>query len=183
MLLSGSTMQLYKRLLPTVVLTHGSASAKEHPSALMQRVCTCVAPFLYIAGYGSPEEEVCVEQFPSTRRFVPEECGGSPMGCSTTKQQHSRPVCEVQIADEGFDGVHQESVILDNLPKEKILGKLSAEEAQASAETDTFEPPPIDSILNLYDLEQVLNMSYLTAACSALLLPPTLHMLPQLFFR
>lgn len=62
----------------------------------------------------------------------------------------------VQIADEGFDGVHQENVILENIPKEKILGKLSPEEAKAGATTATFEAPPIDSILNLYDLEQVL---------------------------
>jgi hypothetical protein len=61
----------------------------------------------------------------------------------------------VQIADEGFDGVHQESVILENIPKEKILGKLSEQEAKAGVVEETFTAPPIDSVLNLYDLEQV----------------------------
>ena len=61
----------------------------------------------------------------------------------------------LQIADEGFDGVHQENVILENIPKEKILGKLSEEEAKGGAATSTFTAPPIDSILSLYDLEQV----------------------------
>jgi hypothetical protein len=61
----------------------------------------------------------------------------------------------VQIADEGFDGVHQLSVILENLPKDKILGVISKEEA-AQADTGVdFEPPPIESILNLYDIEMV----------------------------
>ena len=61
----------------------------------------------------------------------------------------------MQIADEGFDGVHQLSVILENLSKDKILGKISAEEA-AKADTGVdFEPPPIDSILNVYDIEEV----------------------------
>lgn len=66
----------------------------------------------------------------------------------------------LQIADEGFDGVHQENVILENLKPEQILGKLSEEEAKAGAVTDTFTPPPIDSILNLYDLEQVLLLRF-----------------------
>ena len=69
----------------------------------------------------------------------------------------------VQIADEGFDGVHQENVILENIPKEKILGKLSEEEAKAGAASATFTPPPIDSILNLYDLEQARSP---TCVCS-----------------
>ena len=67
-----------------------------------------------------------------------------------------RSLVVMQIADEGFDGVHQENVILENIPKEKILGKLSPEEAKAGAAAATFEAPPIDSILNLYDMEQVL---------------------------
>jgi hypothetical protein len=65
----------------------------------------------------------------------------------------------VQIADEGFDGVHQFSVVTENLPKEKILGKISVEEAEGAKEKVTFEAPPIDSILNLYDIEQVAHAS------------------------
>lgn len=67
-------------------------------------------------------------------------------------------VC-VQIADEGFDGVHQENVIMDNLKPEHVLGKISEEEAQGASDGVQFEPPPIDSILNLYDMEQVAHAS------------------------
>jgi hypothetical protein len=80
----------------------------------------------------------------------------------------------LQIADEGFDGVHQESVIFENLPKEKILGKLSEEEAKAGADESTFEPPPIDSILNLYDLEQVLISPLLRVRGRQYLEPPVM---------
>jgi hypothetical protein len=57
--------------------------------------------------------------------------------------------------------VHQESVILENLSNDKLLGKLSAEEAVAKgdADEDTFEAPPIGSVLNLYDIEQIAHMS------------------------
>jgi hypothetical protein len=78
----------------------------------------------------------------------------------------------LQIADEGFDGVHQESVIFENLPKEKILGKLSEEEAKAGADESTFEPPPIDSVLNLYDLEQVRRSPLLRIRGRQYLEPP-----------
>lgn len=61
----------------------------------------------------------------------------------------------LQIGDGGFDGVHQLSVILENLDKSKVLGKISAAEAAQADTGPSFEPPPIDSILNLYDIEQV----------------------------
>lgn len=61
--------------------------------------------------------------------------------------------------------MHQENVILENLPKEKILGKLSEEEAKAGTVTSTFTPPAIDSILNLYDLEQVCISSLNLYSC------------------
>jgi hypothetical protein len=60
-----------------------------------------------------------------------------------------------QIADEGFDSVHQTSVILENLSKDKILGQISMEEASVAVVGNSFTPPPIDRILNLYDLERV----------------------------
>lgn len=61
----------------------------------------------------------------------------------------------MQIADEGFDGVHQDNVLLENLSKDKILGVISADEAASAADGDKFEAPPIESMLNLYDLEAV----------------------------
>lgn len=64
-----------------------------------------------------------------------------------------------KVADEGFDGVHQESVLTENLPKEKVMGKISAEEAKSGKETISFEAPPIDSVLNLYDLEEIAHRS------------------------
>ena len=65
----------------------------------------------------------------------------------------------VQIADEGFDGVHQENVIMENLKPGQILGKISEEEAQGASHGVEFKAPPIDSILNLYDMEQVAHAS------------------------
>lgn len=64
-----------------------------------------------------------------------------------------------KIADEGFDGVHQENVLRDNLPADKVLGRLSAEEADAGKEEVEFEAPPIDAMLNLYDIEAVAHAS------------------------
>ena len=82
-------------------------------------------------------------------------------GCFAAKRQPQpsakllAKVCTLQIADEGFDGVHQDSVILENLSKDKVLGVISESEAASSGDEVQFEPPPIESMLNLYDLEAV----------------------------
>eukprot|EP00892_Ulva_mutabilis_P012875 jgi/Ulvmu1/9960/UM059_0008.1 len=81
--------------------------------------------------------------------FIPRHPGGK----AVLKQYAGK------IADEGFDGVHQENVIMENLKPEHVLGKISDEEAQGASDDVDFKPPPIDSILNLYDMEQVAHAS------------------------
>jgi hypothetical protein len=61
----------------------------------------------------------------------------------------------MQVADEGFDDVHQLSVILENLNRSKILGVLSREDLVGGAKVKAFEPPPIESVLNVYDIEEI----------------------------
>ena len=48
---------------------------------------------------------------------------------------------------------------MENLKPEHILGKISEEEAKGAVDEAQFEAPPIESILNLYDLEQVAHAS------------------------
>lgn len=55
--------------------------------------------------------------------------------------------------------MHQENVILENLAPGQVLGKISEEEAKGTSAEVKFEAPPIDSILNLYDMEQVAHAS------------------------
>lgn len=65
----------------------------------------------------------------------------------------------LQIADEGFDGVHQEDVLEGNLGKDKVMGRLSEEDAAKGKAVIAYTPPPLDSVLNLYDLEAIAQRS------------------------
>jgi len=61
-----------------------------------------------------------------------------------------------KVADEGFDPIHPESIIGENMPKVKLLGKVPKDELKGQkSETKEVERPPIDEVLSLYDMEVV----------------------------
>eukprot|EP00462_Mataza_sp_D1_P012976 CAMPEP_0175149598 /NCGR_PEP_ID=MMETSP0087-20121206/17338_1 /TAXON_ID=136419 /ORGANISM="Unknown Unknown, Strain D1" /LENGTH=642 /DNA_ID=CAMNT_0016435319 /DNA_START=106 /DNA_END=2034 /DNA_ORIENTATION=- len=75
-------------------------------------------------------------------KFLPEH----PGGVAILKQYAGT------VADEGFDGVHNDSVITENLPPECIKGIV---EVSKGAVKQEVKRPDIDRCLNLYDFEAV----------------------------
>jgi hypothetical protein len=62
------------------------------------------------------------------------------------------------VADEGFDPIHPESIIGENMPKVKLLGKVpegELKEQASESETKEVERPPLSEVLSLYDMEKV----------------------------
>lgn len=55
--------------------------------------------------------------------------------------------------------MHQEYVLAENLGKDKVMGRLSDEDAAKGKVVIAYTPPPIESVLNLYDLEAIAQQS------------------------
>eukprot|EP00958_Prasinococcus_capsulatus_P015662 scaffold1675_cov361-Prasinococcus_capsulatus_cf.AAC.3 len=59
-----------------------------------------------------------------------------------------------KIADEGFDPIHPLSIIAENIPQDKVMGKITAVEGAADTKKEV-KKPPMEECLNLYDMELV----------------------------
>mmetsp|Transcript_13066 Transcript_13066/g.36760 ORF Transcript_13066/g.36760 Transcript_13066/m.36760 type:complete len:511 (+) Transcript_13066:286-1818(+) len=60
-----------------------------------------------------------------------------------------------KVADSGFDPIHPESIIEENMPVVKLLGKIPDDEAKAGGEEKEIAKPPLEEVLSLYDMEAV----------------------------
>jgi len=77
--------------------------------------------------------------------FLPEH----PGGMAVMKQYGGK------VADDGFDPIHPESIITENIPKEKLLGEVPAHELDGVVTEEEVSRPPLERCLNLYDFEEV----------------------------